>query len=138
MCCGDRNVIITALGPAAEAVKNFASPTCDSGKNGPPLQFLELPSQTPPVVVPVSSENFEGLLKRARESTPAVLGFDIEWSSRPSGPRRQVALVQLSALDGYTALFDLKSDERRPGIKPTALKELLICESLQLVSFCFV
>lgn len=77
----------------------------------------------------VASENCENssricveLLKRARESTPAVLGFDIEWSVRPSGPRRQVALVQLSARDGYTVLFHLKHDERRQGILPKALK----------------
>ena len=94
----------------------------------------------------VISENCEhctricvGLLKRARESTPAVLGFDIEWSVRPSEPRRQVSLLQLSARDGYTVLFHLKYDERRPGIMPKALKELLVNDTVQLVSlvYCF-
>ena len=45
------------LGPAAKAVKGFASSACFSGENGAPLQFLEFPSQTPPVLAPVSSEN---------------------------------------------------------------------------------
>lgn len=130
------------LGSASVAVKDAASSTCFGEEAGPPLPVLEFPAgNSPPVVqVTVTSEKCEHsartciqLLARARQSTPAVLGFDIEWSLRPSGPRRQVATLQLSALDGYTVLFHLKPQECKPGIMPTALKELLLNTTVQLV-----
>ena len=146
MCCGDRSVVQSTLGPASEAVPDFASSTYFGGEAERSLPSLEFPAHNSPILMRVVSENCEhctricvGLLKRARESTPAVLGFDIEWSVRPSEPRRQVSLLQLSARDGYTVLFHLKYDERRPGIMPKALKELLVNDTVQLVSlvYCF-
>lgn len=37
-----------------------------------------------------------------------VLGFDCEWSASLTS-RRKVAVVQVSCVDGYTAIFRLKS-----------------------------
>ncbi|CAN0445314.1 unnamed protein product, partial [Ascophyllum nodosum] len=139
LCCGDRSVVQSTLRPASEAVPDFASSTYFGGEAERSLPSLEFPAHNSPILMRVVSENCEhctricvGLLKRARESTPAVLGFDIEWSVRPSEPRRQVSLLQLSARDGYTVLFHLKYDERRAGIMPKALKELLVNDTVQL------
>ncbi|CAM9672667.1 unnamed protein product, partial [Ectocarpus sp. 6 AP-2014] len=139
LCCGDRNIIQSTLGPASQHVPDFASSTYFAEEAERQLPNLEFPAGASPILVRVASENCElssriclQLLRRARASAPAVLGFDIEWSVRPSGPRRQVALVQLSARDGYTVLFHLKYEERRRGILPTALKELLVNDTVQL------
>ncbi|CAN0496837.1 unnamed protein product, partial [Ectocarpus sp. 12 AP-2014] len=133
LCCGDRNIIQSTLGSASQHVPDFASSTYFAEEAERQLPNLEFPAGASPILVRVASENCElssriclQLLRRARASAPAVLGFDIEWSVRPSGPRRQVALVQLSARDGYTVLFHLKYEERRRGILPIALKELLV------------
>ena len=144
LCCPDRSVIQTTLGSVSEAVPDSGSSTCFGGEAELELPNLDFPDQASPILVRVASEKCDlsaricmQLLKRARESTPAVLGFDVEWSVRPSQARRPVALVQLSARDGYTVLFHLKHDEHREGIMPKALKELLLNDTVQLVSWSF-
>lgn len=62
-----------------------------------------------------------------------MLGFDCEWSVWVSGAR-PVATIQLSAMDGYTVVFHLKPKENRDGIVPKALEEILVNESILLVS----
>eukprot|EP00903_Cladosiphon_okamuranus_P009546 g9090.t2 len=70
------------------------------------------------------------LLKRARaaaETVPGqvvVLGIDAEWCVRPTGAR-PVAVIQLATVEGYTVVFHIKPSERRDGVIPNALKELL-------------
>lgn len=142
MCCADRKVFQSALGPASKPLTDPAAPSSD-GKAKPPLRDLTLPAGETPAVIVVKSEKCESsahactqLLKRARESEPAMLGFDCEWSVRASGPR-PVATVQMSALDGYTVIFHLKYREDKPGIMPKALKELMENKSVLKVSgFC--
>ncbi|CAN0391158.1 unnamed protein product, partial [Hapterophycus canaliculatus] len=70
------------------------------------------------------------LLKSAREAVGmvpgrvVVLGIDAEWSVRPTGVR-PVAVIQLATIEGYTVVFHVKPTERRDGVVPRALQELL-------------
>lgn len=79
------------------------------------------------------------LLERARECArtvpggAVVLGADAEWGIRPTGVRT-VAVIQLATTDGFTVVFHIKPDERKDGIVPTALRELLEKEDVLLVS----
>ena len=72
-----------------------------------------------------------------------VFGMDAEWSVWATGVR-PVAVVQLSTLEGYTVVFHIKPNERRAGVFPKALKELLENGNVLLVSereypwFCLV
>lgn len=127
-CCGDRKFLQETLGPASVFVTEEL----------PPLDF---PDGLQANLVVVTRENCEisaraclELLRRARASGLAVLGFDIEWSARATGPRRPPATLQLSAPDGYTVVFQLKRDEQKDGIMPAAMKELLINNTVKLVS----
>lgn len=121
------------------AVEDAADSTCFADELEA-LPLLDLPDGFEVNRVVVERENCElsaracvELLRRARSSEPAVLGFDTEWNVRPSGPRRQVATLQLSARDGYTVLFHLKPSERKDGIMSAALKELLVNDTVKLV-----
>ncbi|CAN0207043.1 unnamed protein product, partial [Ectocarpus sp. 4 AP-2014] len=80
------------------------------------------------------------LAKRARESAHlipggvVVLRFDCEWAAALTG-RRKVAVIQMSSLDGFTSIFQVKSRGgrgREDGIMPNALKELLESEDICL------
>ena len=83
----------------------------------------------------------DSFIQRTRASTilvafgasVAVLGFDCEWEVHFSG-RRKVATVLLSALDGHTAIVQLKTDPRKSGILPFLLGNLLQNEDVLLVS----
>ena len=72
-----------------------------------------------------------------------VFGIDAEWSVWATGVR-PVAVVQLSTIEGYTVVFHIKPNERRVGVFPKALKELLENGDVPLVSereypwFCLV
>lgn len=63
-----------------------------------------------------------------------VLGIDAECSVRPTGVR-PVAAMQLAAVEGYVIVFHIKLDERRDGILPKALKELLENVQVLLVKY---
>lgn len=137
-CCGDRRFLQETLGPASVAVEDAAHGTCFADE-AEALPLLAFPDGFKVIPLTVASTNCQHsaracmeLLRHARESAPAVLGFDVEWSVRPSGPR-QVATLQLSACDGYTVLFHLKPSERKDGIMPTALEELLTNDTVKLV-----
>lgn len=139
-CCGDRKFLQEKLGPASVAVEDADHTTCFAEGAGEALPLLQFPTSQGAVLFVVRSENCElsarlcvRLLEAARTSEPAVLGIDVEWSVRPSGPRRQVATLQLSARDGFTVLFHLKPNERKDGIMPKALKELLVNDTVKLV-----
>lgn len=113
------------------AVEDAADSTCFADETDV-LQLLDFPDGLKANLVIVAREHCEvsaracsELLRRARASGLAVLGFDIEWSARVTGPRRPPATLQLSAPDGYTVVFQLKSSERKDGIMPVAIKELI-------------
>ncbi|CAN0458195.1 unnamed protein product, partial [Scytosiphon promiscuus] len=62
-----------------------------------------------------------------------LLGFDCEWTPSLRG-RGKVAVVQLSSLCGYTVLFHVKTHRgSEAGVMPTALKELMENDRVQLV-----
>lgn len=63
-----------------------------------------------------------------------VLGLDAEWSVRPTGVR-PVAVVQLATVEGYVVVFHIKPDERRDGVFPKALRELLENAQVLLVRY---
>lgn len=138
-CCGDRKFLQETLGPASVVVEDAAHSTCFADEPEA-LQLLDFPDGLKANLVVVTRENCEvsaraclELLRRARASGLAVLGFDIEWSARPSGPRRSPATLQLSAPDGYTVVFQLKPDERKNGIMSAAIKELITNNTVKLV-----
>ena len=62
-----------------------------------------------------------------------VLGIDADRSVWATGVR-PVAVIRLSAIEGYTVVFHIKPNERRAGIFPKALQELLENEDVLLVS----
>lgn len=121
------------------AVEDAADSTCFADETEA-LQLLDFPDGFKANLVIVAREHCEvssracsELLRRARASGLAVLGFDIEWSARVTGPRRPPATLQLSAPDGYTVVFQLKSSERKDGVMSAAIKELLINNTVKLV-----
>lgn len=93
MCCEDRKVFQSSLGPASKPLTDPAA-LPSVGKANLPLLDLTLPAGETAVVIVVKSDKCESsahactqLLKRARQSELAMLGFDFEWSVRASGPR---------------------------------------------------
>lgn len=143
ICCGDRPFLQRTLAQASVAIEDDAHSRGFADETDA-LPLLEFPAGFKVILLTVTRENCDdsarlcmSLLQRARGTEPAVLGFDIEYSVRPSGPR-PVATLQLSALDGFTVLFHLKPNDRKDGIMPTALKELLVNDTVQLVSCFFV
>lgn len=145
VCCGDRKIIQETLGPASCALSGSttASPSAAAEEMLPHLDF---PPDGQPIKIVVEKEQCDlsafacsQLLSRARESArtvaggATVLGFDCEWSVWVSGAR-PVATIQLSTLDGCTVVFHIKPRENRDGIVPKALEELLVNESVLLVS----
>ena len=143
-CCGDRKFLQETLGAASVAVDDVTNSSTCFDDELEALPLLDLPDGFEVIRVVMARENCEvsaracvELLRRARASGPAVLGFDVEFSVRPSGPRRQVATLQLSARDGYTVVFHLKPNEWKDGIIPAALQELLTNDAVKLVSFTF-
>ena len=62
-----------------------------------------------------------------------VFGIDAEWSVWATGVR-PVAVIQLSTIEGYTVAFHIKPNERRAGVFPKALQELLENGDVLLVS----
>ena len=140
-CCGDRKFLQETLGPASVFVEDAAHSTCFADGESEELPPLDFPDGFKANLVVVTRENCEvsaraclELLRRTRASGMAVLGFDIQWSARATGPCRPPATLQLSAPDGYTVVFQLKRHERKDGILPAATKELLINNTVKLVS----
>ena len=62
-----------------------------------------------------------------------VFGIDAEWSVWATGAR-PVAVIRLFAIEGYSFVFHIKPNERRAGVFPKALQELLENEDVLLVS----
>lgn len=65
-----------------------------------------------------------------------VFGFDCEWAASLTS-RRKVAVLQFSCVNGFTVIFHIKSRASRAseaGIMPSALKEPIENEEVQLVS----
>ena len=148
MCCSDKEVVQEILGSGSKQTgASKSSP--EGGATKTVLPLLAFPIQEKnPVYIAVAQKKCtlsmlacDQLLQRARGTTTlvafgapvAVLGFDCEWEVHVSG-RRKVATVQLSALDGYTAVFQLKTDPSKPGILPFSLGNLLQNEDVLLVS----
>ena len=74
--------------------------------------------------------------RRGASSVPGgvvVFGIDAEWSVWATGVR-PVAVIQLSTIEGYTVGFHIKPNERRAGVFPKALQELLENGDVLLVS----
>lgn len=111
-----------------------------------PLLHLAFPGDTRPIVIVVKKESCPHssfacthLLDLARISARSLpgqqvlLGFDCEWTPSLRG-RGKVAVVQLSSLCGYTVLFHVKTHRgSEAGVMPTALKELMENDRVQLV-----
>lgn len=142
----DRTSLQETLGPVsvADPAKVPSSPApVEQDSSLPRLIF---PANMTPNVIVVRSEGCRNsafaciqLLDFATEAARhipgnrPVLGFDCEWVPSLRG-RGKVALVQMSCLDGYTVIFRLKvRGGREAGVFPTALKELMENEEVDLV-----
>ena len=147
-CHSDREALQETLGPASVARPDRVPSSPSAAEQLPVLPLLDfLPDMVPkPIIVtsvhcPNSTLACSQLAYFARDSVSripgdvVVLGFDCEWAASLTG-RRKVAGIQMSSLDGYTAIFHVKSRGSRgseAGIMPNALKELLENEEIQLV-----
>ena len=148
MSCSDKEVVQETLGSGSKQTGTSKS-SPRGGAIETVLPLLAFPVQEKnPVYIAVAQKKCtlsmhacDQLLQLASGTTTlvafgasvAVLGFDCEWEVGVS-ERRKAAAVQLSALDGYTAVFQLKADPSKPGILPFSLGNLLQNEDVLLVS----
>ena len=148
MCCSDKEVVQETLGSGSKQTGASKS-SSGGGATKTILPLLAFPAQEKnPVYIAVAQKKCipsmhacDQLLQPARATTTlvdlgasvTVLSFDCEWEVYVSG-RRKVATVQLSSLNGYTAVFQPKMDPCKPGILPFSLGNLLQNEDVLLVS----
>ena len=140
VCCPDKEVVQETLGSGSNQTgASKSSP--GEGATQTVLPLLAFPVQEKnPVYIAVAQKKcilsmyaYDQLLQRARATTTlvtfgasvTVLGFDCEWEVHVVSGRRKGATVQLYALDGYTAVFQLKTDPSKSGIIPLSLGNLL-------------
>ena len=143
------------LGPASSTPgENATAPLPPATRDS--LPHVALPHSYKPIKTVVGSMDCDHtalacteLLASARRGASnvpggvVVFGIDAEWSVWATGVR-PVAVVQLSTIEGYTVVFHIKPNERRAGVFPKALKELLENGDVLLVSereypwFCLV
>ena len=144
-CDLDRLVLQRALA-AASAARLVRVPAA-AAESTPSLPALDYPPGMAPNTIIVRSANCapsalacSELMEQAHASASSlpgnvtVLGFDCEWAASLT-LRRQVAVIQLSSVSGYTVIFQVKTRRgSEAGIRPSALKELMEDPEIQLVS----
>lgn len=142
-CCGDRDAVQDALGPAAEDI----SPSRPAETVGS-LPVLAFPADKTPRVIQSSSEKCEiashaiaQLLAEAKMAVTQMnipgmrcaLGFDAEWEVWSSGPQ-PIATVQLATVRGTTIIFHVKY--ARKQVFPVALRNVLERDDILKARIC--
>lgn len=146
-CDSDRSALQATMAPASIACPDITA--TGSAASAPPLPALDFSADfTAPIPIVVRSVNCslsalacQQLVEQAQSDalhfpgSEVVLGFDCEWAASLTS-RRQVAVIQLSCVNGYTSIFQLKTQASRNGVgvMPNALKELMEDVDIQLVS----
>ena len=153
--CSDKKMLQATLGPASSTPgENATAPLPPATRDS--LPHVALPHSYKPIKIVVGSMDCDhtalactellACARRGASNVPGgvvVFGMNAEWSVWATGVR-PVAVVQLSTIEGYTVVFHIKPNERRAGVFPKALKELLENGDVLLVSereypwFCLV